>query len=76
MAWSPNSRSGWITEVIKATWWREGCLKGGPLSSVEVEAWGSVAEDGNHPVGSLARVTPGGRDGDNKGEIPSLKLRG
>lgn len=49
-------------------------MKDGPLSNAEVEAWGSVAEDGHQPVGSLASVKPGGRDGDNKGDIPSLKL--
>lgn len=49
--------------MIKETWWREGHLKDGPLSAVEVEAWGSVAEDEHQPVGFLGKYKNWGKGG-------------
>lgn len=51
-----------------------GTFEGWATSHTEVEAWGSVAEDGHQPVGILGKCKTWGRDGDNKGEITSLKL--
>lgn len=44
------------TEVIREALWGDRHLKDGSLSSVWANEWGSVAENGQLPVGTIGSV--------------------
>lgn len=63
VVWEGNGMVPKFKEWVdhKGTLWRERHLKDGPLSTVEVEAWDSVAEDGCQPVGIFGKCKTWGK---------------